>query len=266
MKQIEDYTQEELVALYKRYSLYATTWYFKYYRTYRMKDNKEALIDRDFKPANSAEWVSYMWHIAEFNIDFQIDDLQNKKTDNKRELSKLKYSKEGIRIIDKSIYWFGGGHEEYVEKYNSAQDSTGWETPEEREEQLHSGDDIHIEYGTATDYQMYQFVWNTLQYLSIPQLGKLLRFADRGIGNNWERVQSLVGRKSKVCEIQQIDIDSGEVVGVYMTRNELIEKTGIKKSHLSQCIKTSKVNPNNRLAWKKWKREDNRLFGFVEVQ
>ena len=47
--------------------------------------------------------------------------------------------------------------------------------------------------------------------------------------------------------------------------NELIQKTGIKKSHLSQCIKTSKDRPYDREGWKKWIGKDERKYGFVEI-
>ena len=57
---------------------------------------------------------------------------------------------------------------------------------------------------------------------------------------------------------------TGEVVNTYTTRNELMEKTGIKKSHLAQCIKTAKDNVSDRALWKKWVGEDGKKYGFVE--
>ena len=82
----------------------------------------------------------------------------------------------------------------------------------------------------------------------------------------WEMIRSNAGRKDKVAEIQQIDIESGSVVATYMMRKDIIAKTGIKKSHLAQCIKTAKENPGNRNEWKKWKGSDGKLYGFAESQ
>jgi len=130
--------------------------------------------------------------------------------------------------------------------------------------ELHMNDQMDIKQGLATDYQVYEFVWNTLQYLNIEELSRLLKFAETGLENKWTFITASAGRKSRNSEIKQIDLETGKVVNTFKTRNELIDKLGIKKSHLSQCIKTSKENPGNTMIWKKWIGEDGKKYGFIE--
>ena len=273
MKKLEEYTVEELISLYKRMSIYATTWFLKYSRLYKMKEEEreEPFLIRLYN--QYAEYDNRPWPIL-FAKDRHIEYLKmvfDQCDKNDKKWNRLRYELEAERCFAESIYWFCGGHEQYIEdssnpKFLRIVEERGWSLPDEREVELHINDESNIEYGIATDYQVYQFIWDTLQYLNVAQLTKLLKFADKGLNNKWENIQITAGRKSKVCEIQQIDIESGEVICVYKTRNELMEKTGIIKSHLSQCIKTAKDNPNNRLVWKKWKGNDGKLYGFVEAQ
>jgi len=269
MKQIEEYNLDELIALYKRLPIYATTWWFKYYRTYKMKkDEKDKPIISG--KLNIKGYYSSPRDVRFFNdlridiLDYDIEELMKKGSDHSKEIKRLQLEREAHRIMNESLFWFAGCFEQYVKDYDNTEDTSRMCRPEDLEEELHSNDDLNVEFGIATDYQVFEFVWETLQYLDIKQLSKLLKFADNGLAKKWENVTFGAGRKSRVGEIQQIEIETGEVVNTYTTRNELMEKTGIKKSHLAQCIKTAKDNSSDRTQWKKWVGEDGKKYGFVE--
>ena len=285
MKKIEEYSQDELIALYKRLNVYTTTWWFKYYKTYdkyykeyRQKTNKEEepviiwkldntkLLNQSMSFIDIADHERFFISSREATIERTIEELKSTVMDDKtgREIKKLTYEKEALRITKECLYWFSGLYERDVEKYE--ENNPNLCSPDEIMEELHFTDEYNIKNGLATDYQVYQFVWETLQYLSKEQLSKLLSFADRGLKNKWEKISSRAGRKSRECPIRQVDIETGAVINTYSTRNDLMAKTGIKKSHLAQCIKTAKDNPDRRNEWKKWKGENGRLYGFVEYQ
>lgn len=269
MKTIEEYTTEQLIALYKRQSVYATTWWFKHYRMYKMKPEEQG------RPFISGEinipgQISSPGDIRVFNgyaiknCEYKIDSLQAKDGDNQREILKLRFEKEALTVVNDCIYWFMM-FDEHKTSYMESDEPEKMTDPEEIEAELHINDDYNIEQGVATDYQVYEFVWETLQHLNVTQLSKLIKFAETGVEKKWQAITAPVGRKSRNCELKQIDIETGKVVKTYSTRNELIKETGIKKSHLSQCIKTANDNPDNREGWKKWIGEDGRKYGFVEL-
>lgn len=267
MKKLEEYTKEELVALYKRIPVYATTWWFKYYRMYKMKpcEKEEPFIlsTLDIEGyISSADDNSFFNGLAIRNAKSKIEKLRQDNGENLNEIRKLECKVMALEAENECLYWFRGGHERHVQDYEQ---NLRVSDPEEKIAELHMNDGIDEAYGRATNLQMYEYIWNTLQYLNVKQLDKLLKFADKGIENKWNMDFTNPGRRSRNCEIRQIDIETGNVVQVYQSRNELIQKTGIKKSHLSQCIKTSKDRPYDREGWKKWIGKDERKYGFVEI-
>lgn len=72
-----------------------------------------------------------------------------------------------------------------------------------------------------------------------------------------------VGRPREQHLIKMIDVETGEVFERFNTRDAVMETIGIKKSNLSQCLKSSKTNPNAKSTWRKYKFED-RKYWFVE--
>ena len=240
MKQINDYTQEELVSLYKRYSVYATTWWFKYYRQYKMKPEEkeqpfiQIKLDRytNFSstigsPRSNVEFDN---NISDGYCSDKIELLSKDAEKNHYEIDKFKCQQEALRVENRCLFWFCGGFDDFQMDYERLKDKVDYAcSPEEIEEELHINDDSNISNGLATDYQIYEFVWETLQYLNIQQLTKLIKFADNGLKNRWETVSLSRGRKSRKCEIKQIDVLTGEVRNTYTTRNELMGKTGIQK-------------------------------------
>lgn len=288
MKRIDEYTLEELMALYKRYGVYATTWWFKYFRMHKLEPEDDekpfinlylnkllwyhrswsslALIKKSFSSEENRIHYSYDFLARNYVLDREIEELKNQDAEkNHREILKRQYELEAYRYIQHCKMWFDGEFDIYQKYYEDILEPDAWLSPEELQEELHITDELNIEKGIATDYQVYEFVWETLQYLNIKQLGKLLSFVERGLQNKWENITMTAGRKSRKCEIRQVDIETGETVDTYTTRNELIDKIGISKSHLAQCIKTSKEKPNDRNEWKKWKDKTGKLFGFMEV-
>ena len=294
MKQIDEYTLDELVALLKRINVYATIWWFKYFRMYKVKeeDKDKPMIEcvkndlfyfgntyRVIAFDNSkSDWESnarteeIAQQLLRHNlIESEIHKLEEDGAEkNLGEIRKLECERFAYLNLHNSIWWCGGLFEEYADKGYEKRiqewSVDDWKNPEELEESLHSNDEINIENGVATDIQVYQFVWDTLQYLDVKQLGKLIKFADTGIEKKWQNITIGAGRRDKVAEIQQINIETGNVVATYMMRKDIIAKTGITKSHLAQCIKTAKDNPSNRNEWKKWKGEDGILYGFAESE
>ena len=291
MRQIDEYTLDELVALLKRISVYATIWWFKYYRMYKMKDEDKdkpmieyldglnymgntyqvLAFDKSDWKSNQRSGEIYQQLLRHNVINNEIHRLKEEDAEkNQGEIRKLECERFAYLNLHNSIWWCGGLFEEYSDKGYEARiqgwSVDDWITPEELEESLHSNDEINIENGVATDIQVYQFVWDTLQYLDVKQLGKLIKFADTGIEKKWQNITIGAGRRDKVAEIQQINIETGNVVATYMVRKDIIAKTGITKSHLAQCIKTAKDNPGNRNEWKKWKGEDGILYGFAESE
>ncbi len=272
MKQIEEYTTEELVALYKKLTMYATTWWMKKTRTYNMTEEEK---DKPFYYWFTKQFGGSIYGLTEeqkakleageflpssfdgFVIGMRIDILENQKErlitlgrdENWDEIIKLEYELSAMSILKQTDRWIHRNEFVYEDDFELYEDAP----------------DID-DNGLATDRFVYQFIWDTLQYQDTKHLGKLLKFADNGYRQKWEMIRSNAGRKDKVAEIQQIDIESGSVVATYMMRKDIIAKTGIKKSHLAQCIKTAKENPGNRNEWKKWKGSDGKLYGFAESQ
>ena len=225
-----------------------------------------ALVKTDWK--NRDEPAAIHQQLLRHNlINHKIGQLAQDMKKNHKAILRLQCEKQAFLHVHKCVWWIGGEHERYVNKiYDNLLlnwDEGDWLSPDELEAELHLNDEDNIENGLATDYQEYQFIWDTLQYLNKDQLSKLLKFADTGIESKWEKISITSGRKSRVCEIKQIDIETGEIVNSFSTRNELMQKIGIKKSHLSQCIKTAKENPKDRSLWKKWVSEGKK-YGFIE--
>lgn len=63
--------------------------------------------------------------------------------------------------------------------------------------------------------------------------------------------------------IKMIDIETEEVFERFNCRQAVIDTIGVKKNTLSDCIKTSKTNPNAKSTWRKYK-YDGRKYWFVE--
>lgn len=279
MKKLEEYSQEELIALYKRITVYSVTWWFKYSRMYKMKPEEkeepfiQSVIDRytEFEKEGTNIPRSIRWaNLAHIDvIQYKIDKITRTKGTNNRDCQILIYEKSAINTINQCLYWFGGEYERHVEVESEGYDYCmdkldDFRSVDDMECELHMNDQMYINQGQATDYQVYEFVWNTLQYLNIEELSRLLKFAETGLENKWTFITASAGRKSRNSDIKQIDLETGKVVNTFKTRNELIDKLGIKKSHLSQCIKTSKENPGNTMIWKKWIGEDGKKYGFIE--
>ena len=279
MKKLEEYSQEELIALYKRITVYSVTWWFKYSRMYKMKPEEkeepfiQSEIDRYTEFEKEGRCIprsirrSNLVHINV--IQYKIDKITRTKGTYNRDCQKLVYEESALKTINQCLYWFGGEYERHVEVESEGHEylmDNYYEvrSVEDMECELHMNDQMYVNQGLATDYQEYEFVWNTLQYLNIEELSRLLKFADTGLENKWTFITASAGRKSRNGEIKQIDLETGKVVNTFQTRNELIDKLGIKKSHLSQCIKTSKENPGNTMIWKKWIGEDGKKYGFIE--
>ena len=279
MKKLEEYCQEELIALYKSINVYSVTWWFKYSRMYKKKPEEkdepfiQSVIDRytEFEKEGRCIPRSIRWanlaHID--NVQCKIDKKKKKKGADNRDCQILIYEKSALNTINQCLYWLGGEHDYHVEceseGYDYCMDKLDdFRSVDDMECELHMNDQMYVNQGQATDYQVYEFVWNTLQYLNIEELSRLLKFAETGLENKWTFITASAGRKSRNGEIKQIDLETGKVVNTFQTRNELIDKLGIKKSHLSQCIKTSKENPGNTMIWKKWIGEDGKKYGFIE--
>lgn len=63
--------------------------------------------------------------------------------------------------------------------------------------------------------------------------------------------------------IKMIDIETGEVFERFDCRQSAIDTISIKKNTLSDCIRTSKTNPNAKSTWRKYK-YNGRKYWFVE--
>ena len=279
MKKLEEYSQEELIALYKRITVYSVTWWIKYSRMYKMKPEEkeepfiQSVIDRytEFEPKDRCIPRCVRWaNLAHMDyVQCKIDNIEKKKGTDNRDCQILIYEKSALNTINQCLYWLGGEYDYHVdcesEGYNYCMDKLdNFRSVDDMECELHMNDQMYVNQGQATDYQVYEFVWNTLQYLNIEELSRLLKFAETGLENKWTFITASAGRKSRNSEIKQIDLETGKVVNTFKTRNELIDKLGIKKSHLSQCIKTSKDNPGNTMNWKKWIGENGKKYGFIE--
>lgn len=72
-----------------------------------------------------------------------------------------------------------------------------------------------------------------------------------------------VGRPREQHLIKMIDIETEEVFERFNCRQAVIDMIGVKKNTLSDCIRTSKTNPNAKSTWRKYKYE-GRKYWFVE--
>ena len=277
MKRLEDYSNEELKALYKRFGVYAVTMHFSKYA----KDFKRPLI-RSFvwtgnyhdNPFRQRAFCSMQIETNKLKIDRLMESSGNKD-----DIMLLIYENEYLNIMRRCLLWFCNGYEmddvkgmvEYDKdtSFNKVAEFTDHAAnPEESLDTLFMNDEDNFNNGIATDLQMLDFVWDTLQWCSQEDFKKLLSFADKGLVSDWENTEFNKRRYAKKPKpiIRQADVETGDYVAEYATRQECIEKTGIKKSYLCQCLDSARANKYSCATWKKWKGQDGRKYYFIDFR
>ena len=111
MKQIEDYSKEEIISLCKRLSIYATAWFFKYYRTYKMKDEEkeEPFIEREFQGTEGYKKTTYYIFFKKrdrSDVQYQLNRLNKDRADYETKHQRLLYTDEACRMMIETVYWF----------------------------------------------------------------------------------------------------------------------------------------------------------------
>lgn len=222
IKPLSDYTMDELKKLYKSFSLYVTTEYFKYRKIY--KDDEHLSIINV-----TGEGYSTEFHQRLFN-SFRISTLDSRieRGDYKNEEEMFKYRNEiaALRNVNETLYWFIGCGEKIIENYGT-DELDDYEN--ELYEELHLNDDYDIENECATKYEIYTFIWETLRFCSIKELSNLCKFADKKFEFNQAH------RPRKNAKIFKYDKDDN-LIATYNNRAECIEKDNIKKSMLSLVL------------------------------
>ena len=241
IKNINEYSNDELKKLYKSYGLYLVTEYFKKIRTYA-KDNNDApivfigLLDIYTKfntvkvlPLNIS--LSNVKYKNMIDIDYN-DPEERKKVNNK-------YT--AISICDKTHFWirddFHGKVEQILDSYDENNEiKSGWV---ECYEELHINDVQDIEMGRATQYEIYKFIWDTLRFCDTKTLNKLIKLAS----NHFEIKPSTAHRPKNNKKIYKYD-KNNNLIATYNNRTECIEQDGIKKSMLSLVLSGKKKTYN----------------------
>lgn len=99
-------------------------------------------------------------------------------------------------------------------------------------EEMHSNDEVDIEYGRASMRQVYDFVWNTLQYLDEKQLKELVDLAD----NKYEFVEKKPNHRpledKRVAKYDKLN----NLIEIYKNRNEAMKHNKISPAMMSYLL------------------------------
>ena len=214
---LSSYSKEQLIALYKSYTTYYMTEWIINRKRYHEDKNIE-MLDTD-KVSFINKFELYQLKISNLEYELQNEEISDSKKQEINDKINLYQILSDIILFCTDLY----------AKYLTSGTDEMKELVEDREYELHMNDEYDVEIGKATRIEIYHFIYNTLRYLSIKDLNKLLLLADKKFDDR-SKVKSLIGKK-----IFKYDLD-GNLLAVYNSRQECMEDNNIKKSLLSQIL------------------------------
>lgn len=226
IKPLNEYDNEVLKKLYKSYSLYIVTEWFKYRKRYKSDTNIECLSIHD---GNYYEQASTRV-INNSRIRTIETYLMNEKYKDEDEKQRLIIEKTALEVCNEVIFWCGGGFMELKKMFDEGKNV---QNPIDIYNELHESDDIDIEYGRGTKFDIYLFIWETLRFCDLKTLCKLSTYADK----KFEIVENHRPRLNK--KIYKYD-RLGNLIATFENRQDCIEKDGIGKECLSRVINSKR--------------------------
>ena len=258
MKNLKEYSNEQLISLYKRYDLFVITKYIGMF----LKDEERPLINKELwikndKGITNAYSIPYN---VNFWISMRIDNLQtqydNEESVNKQ--NKIKLEIEWLKAKYQAIRLFASGWLKTNEEENLVNDSEYIEPAKAFNhfikcfpnalDELTMNDDINNMLERATDFKMYQFIYETLQYCSNDEIEYLLKFVDKGLKSQWENVdmsQNADKKKSiKITEnmTEKLQSKYSLVPGqVFTSQQQLADYCGVSKPMVNKWKKNNYI-------------------------
>lgn len=217
MKNLGDYQISELKKLYKSYTLYIVTEYFKYYRRYKNKDKIDFLEINVPGYISSPDDQRVFMGLQIKTLEIQID---NESYDSDAELQNMRNEILILKTCEDVLLYCTDS----IDKYNE-------ETQDQLLEELHMNDEFDKEYDRPTKLEILEFIWNTLQYCDLKQLSKLVELAD----NKFKIEKTVSHRPAFNKPIHKYDKENN-LVATYINRAECMAKEHISKSTLSKII------------------------------
>lgn len=265
MRKLEDYTKEELIALYKRLDLYMATEYLNVESYYDndasniFKINKLWTGNRYSNPDNICFWYKNMY------IDNAKRNLDTASSDKKAIYYKAQIAY--YELIWKSLWYFASGWMKVKPEEKDLDDTKPMDAKTafnhlikhfpQQLDNLTINDEINKENGIATDFKTLQFVYKTLIYCSKEEIGSLIKLADKGLSTQWESIDiNKNSSKKKVVKISEnmpakklakYNLEQGSC---FESENALAEYCGVspkqvrvwKKSNYIEEIENTKLS------------------------
>jgi len=233
MKKLEEYKIEELKRLYKSYSLYIVT---KWFRLYQKIHNTNEY--RFFKIDNpdcyeTAQWNRVFIGLKIKSINTDIDLGKYRST---AELNNMKCEKLALNICGEVLLYCTNRINELDE-----------DAKERSLKELHEQDNVDKEYNRATKEEIYNFIWNTLRFCDIKELTGIIKSCD----NQFQLKDNIYyHRPPNNKRIFKYDM-CGNLIATFLNRADCIEKEGMTKSTLSKIL----TNINLKYKGYKYKEE-----------
>ena len=231
IKDIKEYSNDELKNLYKSYGLYLVTEYFRNVRKYKKEQKNSPIvfvnimdIYTDFSKVNVIT-------LNTSTIKMKYDNMLNVTDESKEEYKAIKDTHTAISICDKSMFWcrdnFHDEVEQAVDNYDENNDIEAGRV--EWYEELHMNDETDKYMNRATQYEIYKFIWETLRFCDIKTLNVLIKLADKRF------IVHKPHRPANNKHIYKYD-KKGNLMGMYENREQCIKQEGITKYALSMIL------------------------------
>ena len=226
IKSLSEYSNDDLKKLYKSCITYNVTEWFRHRKIYA---HDQIISSLDVSNCSQDD-------LRFLNI-CKINNILNKLEKSKDDASLLN-EKFALEVCNEVLFWCAGGFVQVKEFYDKGM---AVQNPVDLYNELHEFDDEDIEFGKATKFDVYLFIWNTLRFCSAEELGKLLKLADKNFV-----IYDDAGRPKSNKKIYKYD-RFGNLVATFENRQECIEKECMGKSCLSNVIS------GKRKAWHGYK-------------
>lgn len=244
MKKLLDYTNEELMSLYKRLDLYIATEYLKMDNYY---DNDASNIFKINKLWNGSHYSNpdnvCFWY-KNIYIDNAKHNLETAASEKKAMYYKAQIAY--YELIWKSLWYFASGWLKVKPEEKDLDDTKPMDAKSafnhlvkhfpEQLDNLTINDRINKENGIATDFKTLQFVYETLIYCDKEEIERLIKLADKGLSTQWESIDiNKNSSKKKVVRIKEtmpakkLEKYNLEPGSRFESQKELAEYCGVSK-------------------------------------
>lgn len=205
------------------------------YRTSRIKvENKLEELNEDVDAIiNNKDLLFEQYHYMAVGLCYDVQNyFLNGGPEHEKHYKETGKAESNLISIKYMPLVYGG--EEYE---NYFKDIENGDIPNMIEE-MHINDDVDNEYGRGTMKDIFCFVWDTLQYLTLEQLKDLIKLAD----NKFEFAEKKPrGRQLENKHIGKYD-KLNNLIEIYENRNAAIKANKINPAIMSQILAGKKLS------------------------